>query len=95
MYYAVSEPEINSITLFNGLTVVCSSAGSFLLALSASIWIGAALSEKLTDIGRILLYGASPILVLLAVVFFGLACLAFRTRRSQFDIIRRESRSGE
>lgn len=92
MHYAVTNHELRAISFLNTLIVTFSSLGSFLLAAALSIWIGVLIEDTLTDTRKVLAYVAAPIICLISLVAFLLACITWRVRRSELDTIRRESR---
>jgi hypothetical protein len=91
--YAVLESDLKRISLLNTLTTAFASVGSFLLAVAISIVVswGTNMGE-LTERGRIFMQVVFPLCLGLAIAFYVVAGLAYRSRRSGWKEIGDSSR---
>jgi len=86
-YYAVEKKEITLLSSLNSQTLAFSSTGSFLLSLGIGMAINRIFAEKLSPAGEVLSSVGAAVLILLSLIFFGLAFNAWRTRRHEIQEI--------
>ena len=90
--YGVLQSELNTITMFNTLSTVFFSVGSFLLALGLGFLANAAFAERWPPEGAILAKVGSPLLCLVALICYLIAGWAVRSKRSAWQSICDESK---
>jgi hypothetical protein len=91
MTYAVTDHELNSLSLANAATTALFSAMTFCLTLATSIWIGVAVSGVSTSTTEGLTKIAAPICCVLALIFLILGLIFYFHRRGDIDRIRKQS----
>ena len=87
----VHEYELESISWINTMVVVFFSMGSALLTYGIDIIIDAMGKSQSTAVELIMFRYGSPILILLAMVFFGLGVKSIFSRRNMLNRIRGET----
>ena len=89
--FGVLESELQHISLLNGLSVACSSIGSFFLALSVSIVVNWLTQGELTSSGKSFLQIVAPTCAFIALLCYGGALWSHNARQSQWKEIDRAS----
>ena len=88
--YPLQESELRMVGMFNTLTSVFLSVGSGLLTFGLGLTVQAIFTDKLSGTAEALTYVVAPLCFVLALVFFGLAEWARRSRETEMGNIRRE-----
>jgi hypothetical protein len=95
-YYPVSEPELGSLAQAETYIALFSAAATFFAGVAASIWVGVALlPEPEPAIAVVLRDVVLKLLVVLVLVLLIAVVIAWLTRKSTLDTIRKESKSVE
>jgi hypothetical protein len=89
--YPVSEPEMEHISSLNALAAAGFSAGTFLLAMGASIWINASFYTELTAEAKVAAKYVAPLLVVFSIICAFGGIWAQRKRKSAWGQIKAES----
>ena len=89
--FAVLESELHTLTFFNLLSTVFFSIGASLASIAIGVWVSASFTGKLTPEGAVLKAFGAPVLVVLAVVSFGIGIWAMHSKKSSLTTIREQS----
>lgn len=92
--YPVVESELKTLSILNSLALVFSSVGTGLLTFAVGVVTDAAVQGQLTDYGRALVCVVAPVFGTLALISYGIAVAAWRSRGSELSRIREESTGG-
>lgn len=90
--WVVGDTDMKALSLAGMTANVSFALGSFFVGLATNILVGYGGSEKLTDVGTFMLHGLTPILVILAIAFFGVGGLLNYKKNSLWNQIKSESK---
>lgn len=88
---AILENELDTLTALTIQTSTWLAVALALASLAAGIWVSACFTDRLTAEGRILVYFAAPLMVVLALVCGGLSLVSWWKRRNALKRIFDES----
>jgi hypothetical protein len=89
--YAVTEGEVESLSTLNAQTTIFYSVGSFLASAAISIWVNAVFYTEIPPAALVAKYIVAPLVLLVSSAFFFLGWHATRSRRSTWEVLKRES----
>ncbi len=89
--YAVTDHELDTLSLANTGAVFCWSVATFLLGVASSIWIGVALVSPISETAKLLSAILAPVLAVLAVALIAAAVVLRKYRKTQVDRIKAQS----
>jgi hypothetical protein len=90
--YPVSEAEMELLSSLGAQVTVRTATGSFLLAISVSIWVSAMFATALTPAGELASKFAAPLLLLFSFGFYFGAAISYFNRRSKWADLKRTSK---
>lgn len=90
--YAVSENELQHVSLLNVLSMAFYSVGSALLSFAGTIWLAAQFDGTESPVSKVLYGYVMPTAAVLALVFYGLGLFTQRNRGAVISTIKRESK---
>jgi hypothetical protein len=89
--WPLTEVEVRSLTTLSTQATVFFSVGSATLALPLGIWTNRLFYVELTPEAAIACYIGAPVLVVFALVFFGLGIKAWLERKTEWDSIKEQA----
>lgn len=90
--YCVFKNELDHISMLNTEITIHSSVAGFLLSGAFTTWLTALISPPSTAEGQLLSHFGVPLLLILSLVFFGLAGMKWRAKKSEWDNIMNTTR---
>jgi hypothetical protein len=89
--YAITESEVESLSTRNAQATAFYSAGAFFLSAALSVWVNAVFYTDLPPTAVVAKYFGAPLILLIALILFGLGFHATKSRKSTWEAIKLES----
>jgi len=90
--WAVGETDLEALSLASNISTAAFAIGSFCLGVAVNIIVSYGGADKLTDVGKFMLYKCTWMIGVAALIFFGVGLWLQIRKGSLWDKIKSESR---